>query len=50
MEQQKRVQERIFTGNQRVISKVRQPNGRIAAFAAKGGFNEEPHNHNDLGH
>ncbi|MBP1964886.1 heparinase II/III domain-containing protein [Paenibacillus aceris] len=49
-EGQERVQERIFTGNQWVISKVLQPDGRIAAFAAKGGYNEEPHNHNDLGH
>jgi hypothetical protein len=49
-EQQERVLERIFTGNQWVISKVRQPDGRLAAFAAKGGYNEEPHNHNDLGH
>lgn len=24
--------------------------GRVVAFAAKGGHNEEPHNHNDLGH
>lgn len=24
--------------------------GRTVAFAAKGGHNEEPHNHNDLGH
>ncbi|MBP3965866.1 heparinase II/III family protein [Paenibacillus lignilyticus] len=47
---QDRVQERIFTGNQWVISKVRQPEGHFAAFAAKGGYNEEPHNHNDLGH
>ncbi|SDO22666.1 Heparinase II/III-like protein [Paenibacillus sp. yr247] len=49
-EGQERVLERIFTGNQWVISKVLQPDGRIAAFAAKGGYNEEPHNHNDLGH
>lgn len=49
-EMQQRIQERIFTGNQWVISKVRQPDGRVAAFAAKGGYNEEPHNHNDLGH
>lgn len=45
-----RVQERIFTGNQWVISKVQQADGTLAAFAAKGGYNEEPHNHNDLGH
>lgn len=44
------VQERIFTGNQWVISKVTGPEGRLIAFAAKGGYNEEPHNHNDLGH
>ncbi|WP_308635323.1 heparinase II/III family protein [Paenibacillus silvisoli] len=45
-----RVQERMFAGNQWFISKVRQADGRVAAFAAKGGHNEEPHNHNDLGH
>ncbi|OCT15229.1 hypothetical protein A8709_14100 [Paenibacillus pectinilyticus] len=49
-EGQEHVQERIFKGNQWVISKVHQPAGHIAVFAAKGGFNEEPHNHNDLGH
>ncbi|MBO9610573.1 MAG: heparinase II/III family protein [Paenibacillaceae bacterium] len=47
---EERVQERIFAGNHWVISKVRQPDRRLAAFAAKGGYNEEPHNHNDLGH
>ncbi|MEC0090014.1 heparinase II/III family protein [Paenibacillus macquariensis] len=45
-----RVQEQIFTGNQWVISKVRDARDGITAFAAKGGHNEEPHNHNDLGH
>lgn len=45
-----RAQERIFTGNQWAISKVTDAKGRMIAFAAKGGFNEEPHNHNDLGH
>ncbi|KRE34208.1 heparinase II/III family protein [Paenibacillus sp. Soil724D2] len=45
-----RVQEQIFTGNQWVISKVRDSRGGTTAFAAKGGHNEEPHNHNDLGH
>lgn len=44
-----RIQEQIFTGNQWVISKVKNAHGEIAAFAAKGGHNEEPHNHNDLG-
>ena len=38
-----------FLGHQWVISK-REAEGKFAAFAAKGGFNEEPHNHNDLGH
>ncbi|WP_240420600.1 heparinase II/III family protein [Paenibacillus periandrae] len=32
-----------------VISKTLSPQG-IVAFAAKGGSNDEPHNHNDLGH
>lgn len=45
-----RVQEQVFTGNQWVISKVRDAKGGMTAFAAKGGHNEEPHNHNDLGH
>lgn len=45
-----RIQEQIFTGNQWVISKVKHAYGGITAFAAKGGHNEEPHNHNDLGH
>ncbi|KRF18424.1 heparinase II/III family protein [Paenibacillus sp. Soil787] len=44
------IQEQIFRGNQWLISKVHKPNGRMYAFAAKGGHNEEPHNHNDLGH
>ncbi|KRF21499.1 heparinase II/III family protein [Paenibacillus sp. Soil787] len=44
------VQERIYTGNQWFISKVKNSNGRFSAFAAKGGNNDEPHNHNDLGH
>ncbi|KRF09953.1 heparinase II/III family protein [Paenibacillus sp. Soil787] len=44
------IQEQLFTGNQWVISKVSQSKGRMYAFAAKGGHNEEPHNHNDLGH
>ncbi|KRF43817.1 heparinase II/III family protein [Paenibacillus sp. Soil787] len=47
---EERLQEKVFTGNQWVISKVRDSRGRIIAFAAKGGHNEEPHNHNDLGH
>lgn len=45
-----RIDERIFEGNQWAISKVTDAKGRIFAFAAKGGYNEEPHNHNDLGH
>lgn len=49
-EDSERTQEQIFTGNQWVISKVRDSHGGITAFAAKGGHNEEPHNHNDLGH
>jgi hypothetical protein len=32
-----------------VISRVHQPNGSFY-FAAKGGHNDEPHNHNDIGH
>ncbi|MCJ8011802.1 heparinase II/III-family protein [Paenibacillus sp. KQZ6P-2] len=44
------IEERIFEGNQWAISKVTDAKGRIVAFAAKGGYNEEPHNHNDLGH
>ncbi|KRF39117.1 heparinase II/III family protein [Paenibacillus sp. Soil787] len=47
---QERVEERVFAGNQWVISKVLQTDGSVAAFAAKGGHNQEPHNHNDLGH
>ncbi|MFD0618689.1 heparinase II/III family protein [Paenibacillus sp. GCM10027629] len=45
-----RIEERIFEGNQWAISKVTDAKGRMIAFAAKGGYNEEPHNHNDLGH
>jgi hypothetical protein len=33
-----------------LISKHKTEDGRLAAFAAKGGNNDEPHNHNDLGH
>lgn len=44
------IREQIFTGNQWAISKVSPSKGLLYAFAAKGGFNEEPHNHNDLGH
>ncbi len=40
-------EELFFPGHQWVISKV--AGGKIA-FAAKGGHNGEPHNHNDLGH
>ncbi|MDR6549854.1 heparinase II/III family protein [Paenibacillus qinlingensis] len=32
-----------------LISRVHQPNGSFC-FAAKGGYNDEPHNHNDIGH
>ncbi|CAN7425908.1 hypothetical protein [Paenibacillus sp. LjRoot56] len=45
-----RVQEQVFIGNQWVISKIKDAEGGMTAFAAKGGHNEEPHNHNDLGH
>jgi hypothetical protein len=38
-----------FSGHQWVISKSHSSEGFVA-FAAKGGHNEEPHNHNDLGH
>lgn len=38
-----------FPGHQWLISKVLR-NGRLYAFAAKGGHNGEPHNHNDIGH
>ncbi|RXZ84802.1 hypothetical protein EBB07_01940 [Paenibacillaceae bacterium] len=38
-----------FKGHQWVISK-RLTGGKLAVFAAKGGSNSEPHNHNDLGH
>ncbi|WP_340004828.1 heparinase II/III family protein [Paenibacillus sp. FSL K6-0276] len=44
------IEERIFEGNQWAISKVIDTEGHFVAFAAKGGYNEEPHNHNDLGH
>ena len=38
-----------YRGHQWVVSKT-TVRGKIAAFAAKGGHNGEPHNHNDLGH
>ncbi|MNI29207.1 Heparinase II/III-like protein [compost metagenome] len=38
-----------YTGHQWAISKSSTASGLIA-FAAKGGHNAEPHNHNDLGH
>ncbi len=38
-----------FSGHQWVIAKSKE-NDQLVAFAAKGGHNEEPHNHNDLGH
>lgn len=38
-----------FAGHQWAIAKSRTRDG-LVAFAAKGGHNEEPHNHNDLGH
>lgn len=44
------IHEQICQGNQWVISKVSPAKGHMYAFAAKGGNNEEPHNHNDLGH
>lgn len=40
---------RYYADHQWVVSK-REIDGRLVAFAAKGGHNEEPHNHNDLGH
>lgn len=39
----------MFNGHQWVISKTVE-NERVMVFAAKGGHNAEPHNHNDLGH
>lgn len=39
----------FFKGHQWVISKTHTSRG-LSAFAAKGGHNAEPHNHNDLGH
>ncbi|ULL16140.1 hypothetical protein DVH26_17785 [Paenibacillus sp. H1-7] len=38
-----------FPGHGWVISKS-EDTGGLVAFAAKGGSNDEPHNHNDLGH
>ncbi len=42
-------EDKCFKGHQWVISKNWTPSG-LYAFAAKGGHNAEPHNHNDLGH
>jgi len=38
-----------FAGHQWLICHSRSEQGKVV-FAAKGGHNEEPHNHNDLGH
>ncbi|MDT8717548.1 heparinase II/III family protein [Clostridium sp. 19966] len=38
-----------FSESQWVVDR-KIKNGRFSAFAAKGGNNDEPHNHNDLGH
>ncbi|MEF2245283.1 hypothetical protein [Paenibacillus sp. IITD108] len=43
------IDDKFFQGHQWVISKTWTPKG-LYAFAAKGGHNAEPHNHNDLGH
>lgn len=39
----------VFPDASWLVSKRRLPDG-LLAFAAKGGHNDEPHNHNDLGH
>jgi hypothetical protein len=39
-----------FPNVQWFIEKYESLNGDLIAFAAKGGNNDEPHNHNDLGH
>lgn len=39
-----------FSEAQWFIKKSVEPNGNFSAFAVKGGDNDEPHNHNDLGH
>jgi hypothetical protein len=38
-----------FSESQWLVDR-REVNGNFVAFAAKGGNNDEPHNHNDLGH
>lgn len=45
----RRHEDHFFRGHQWVIAKTLKPE-RLIAFAAKGGTNGEPHNHNDLGH
>ena len=39
-----------FSESQWIIDRWIDDKGRFCAFAAKGGNNDEPHNHNDLGH
>ncbi|WP_069998965.1 heparinase II/III domain-containing protein [Cellulosilyticum sp. I15G10I2] len=40
----------FFEESQWFISRTVDQKGRFCAFAVKGGHNDEPHNHNDLGH
>jgi hypothetical protein len=41
--------EDVLSDLQWIMSRIRG-NGGLLSFSAKGGHNEEPHNHNDLGH
>ncbi len=41
---------RYFPDAQWLLSRYETETGRCFGFAAKGGHNDEPHNHNDVGH
>lgn len=41
---------KYFEESQWIVDRRKTSDGRFVAFAAKGGNNGEPHNHNDLGH
>jgi hypothetical protein len=41
---------RYFGSGQWIIDRSEDEDGNFLVFAAKGGDNDEPHNHNDLGH
>jgi hypothetical protein len=40
----------FFAESQWLVDKRLTEDGHLLAFAAKGGHNDEPHNHNDVGH